>query len=221
MLFKASHFFTRYSLALSLTISSLFIFFSCNLTCESGQFGVNCAQTCPCHDKNCNPVSGACNLCKNKLSSLSLSLSLCISLLICEKTMDTVCYGTVCYDVCFGDTGSILGGLRHICGVSHHLFFFQCGKGNEGRGAVANAGGRVGQLQALKKLRCLKLCNDLMIIKKKKGRRAKPKCENKKQSVSMEHVNELATCFRKKGRKKAAMTAVTFINYPVALCQLS
>lgn len=37
---------------------------SCNLTCESGQYGVNCAQTCPCHDRRCNPVSGACNLCK-------------------------------------------------------------------------------------------------------------------------------------------------------------
>lgn len=36
--------------------------FSCNLTCDFGKYGVNCAQTCPCHDRNCNPVSGACNL---------------------------------------------------------------------------------------------------------------------------------------------------------------
>lgn len=38
----------------------------CNLTCEFGQFGVNCAQTCPCHDMNCNPVSGDCNLHPNQ-----------------------------------------------------------------------------------------------------------------------------------------------------------
>ncbi|XP_030647817.1 scavenger receptor class F member 2 [Chanos chanos] len=38
----------------------------CNLTCEFGQFGVNCAQTCPCHDLNCDPVSGACHLQPNQ-----------------------------------------------------------------------------------------------------------------------------------------------------------
>lgn len=38
----------------------------CNMTCDPGQHGVNCALTCSCHDNNCNPVSGACNLQPNQ-----------------------------------------------------------------------------------------------------------------------------------------------------------
>lgn len=41
-------------------ISSLHL--SCNRTCQPGQYGVNCNQTCSCHDKICDPVSGACYL---------------------------------------------------------------------------------------------------------------------------------------------------------------
>jgi len=64
--------------------------FSCNLTCEFGQFGVNCAQTCPCHDKNCNPVSGACNLCKKPFLSLFGIIKLS--------------FLKLCYVICYGDT---------------------------------------------------------------------------------------------------------------------
>lgn len=46
-------------------ISSLHL--SCNRTCQPGQYGVNCNQTCSCHDKICDPVSGACYLRKKIL----------------------------------------------------------------------------------------------------------------------------------------------------------
>ncbi|XP_061623387.1 scavenger receptor class F member 2 isoform X3 [Phyllopteryx taeniolatus] len=38
----------------------------CNMTCQPGKYGVNCNQTCSCHDKNCDPVSGACYLQPNQ-----------------------------------------------------------------------------------------------------------------------------------------------------------
>lgn len=46
---------------------SLSLHFSCNRTCQPGQYGVNCNQTCSCHDKICDPVSGACYLRKKIL----------------------------------------------------------------------------------------------------------------------------------------------------------
>ncbi|MFT7808447.1 scavenger receptor class F member 2 [Arapaima gigas] len=62
----------------------------CNLTCESGQYGVNCAGTCSCHDNNCNPISGACNLLPNQRmgviaagSLVSFLLLILLSLLCC------------------------------------------------------------------------------------------------------------------------------------------
>lgn len=35
---------------------------SCNLTCPPGLHGVDCAQTCSCHEDSCDPVTGACRL---------------------------------------------------------------------------------------------------------------------------------------------------------------
>lgn len=113
-MFKASHFYPHYSFRPSLTISFSFLFSSCNLTCESGQFGVNCAQTCPCHDKNCNPVSGACNLCKNNFLFLDLPYNVWENKM---KAWDSLVWRL------FWRHRSILGGLRRTCGVSHHLFF--------------------------------------------------------------------------------------------------
>lgn len=37
-------------------------FSSCNLTCPPGLHGVDCAQTCSCHEDSCDPVTGACRL---------------------------------------------------------------------------------------------------------------------------------------------------------------
>ncbi|XP_071013204.1 scavenger receptor class F member 2-like isoform X2 [Oncorhynchus clarkii lewisi] len=62
----------------------------CNMTCQMGQYGVNCAQTCSCHDKNCNPMSGACNLQPNQRMGViaagtlvSFLLIVLLSLLCC------------------------------------------------------------------------------------------------------------------------------------------
>ncbi|XP_026177391.1 scavenger receptor class F member 2 isoform X2 [Mastacembelus armatus] len=62
----------------------------CNMTCQPGQYGVNCNQTCSCHDKNCDPVSGACYLQPNQRmgviaagSLVSFLLIVLLSLLCC------------------------------------------------------------------------------------------------------------------------------------------
>ncbi|CAL8347444.1 unnamed protein product [Lota lota] len=54
----------------------------CNMTCQSGQFGVNCNQTCSCHNKNCNAVSGACNLQPNQRMGVMAAGTLVCCLLI-------------------------------------------------------------------------------------------------------------------------------------------
>ncbi|KAM9743907.1 scavenger receptor class F member 2 [Menidia menidia] len=62
----------------------------CNMTCQPGQHGINCNQTCSCHDKNCDPVSGACHLQPNQRmgviaagSLVSFLLIILLSLLCC------------------------------------------------------------------------------------------------------------------------------------------
>ncbi|KTF73430.1 hypothetical protein cypCar_00044771 [Cyprinus carpio] len=64
----------------------------CNLTCEFGQFGVNCAQTCPCHDKNCNPVSGACNLYPNQRMGVIAAGTLVTFLLVVLLSLLCCCF---------------------------------------------------------------------------------------------------------------------------------
>ncbi|XP_056458511.1 scavenger receptor class F member 2 isoform X2 [Gadus chalcogrammus] len=54
----------------------------CNMTCQAGQFGVNCNQTCSCHNKNCNAVSGACNLQPNQRMGVMAAGTLVCCLLI-------------------------------------------------------------------------------------------------------------------------------------------
>ncbi|XP_019954928.1 scavenger receptor class F member 2 [Paralichthys olivaceus] len=62
----------------------------CNMTCQPGQYGVNCNQTCSCHDKDCDPVSGACYLQPNQRMGViaagtlvSFLLIVLLSLLCC------------------------------------------------------------------------------------------------------------------------------------------
>ncbi|XP_040052040.2 scavenger receptor class F member 2 isoform X1 [Gasterosteus aculeatus] len=62
----------------------------CNMTCQPGQHGVNCNQTCSCNDKNCDPVSGACYLQRNRRMGViaagtlvSFLLVVLLSLLCC------------------------------------------------------------------------------------------------------------------------------------------
>ncbi|KTF88183.1 hypothetical protein cypCar_00024096 [Cyprinus carpio] len=64
----------------------------CNLTCELGQFGVNCAQVCPCHDKNCNPVSGACNLYPNQRMGVIAAGTLVTFLLVVLLSLLCCCF---------------------------------------------------------------------------------------------------------------------------------
>ncbi|XP_063051598.1 scavenger receptor class F member 2 isoform X2 [Engraulis encrasicolus] len=58
----------------------------CNLTCGFGQYGVNCAQTCPCHDMNCDRMSGDCILLPNQrmgVIAVAVLLVLLLGLLCC------------------------------------------------------------------------------------------------------------------------------------------
>ncbi|XP_044539469.1 scavenger receptor class F member 2-like, partial [Gracilinanus agilis] len=62
----------------------------CNLTCLPGHHGVDCAQTCSCHEDTCDPVTGACHMETNQRQGvmgagalLILLLGLLLSLLGC------------------------------------------------------------------------------------------------------------------------------------------
>ncbi|KAL2092270.1 hypothetical protein ACEWY4_012068 [Coilia grayii] len=63
----------------------------CNLTCEFGQYGVNCAQTCPCHDMNCDRMSGDCILLPNQRMGV-IAVAVLLVLLLCLLCCCCLCH---------------------------------------------------------------------------------------------------------------------------------